>query len=83
MKITVEGGGGVKLSSEERYKELLVTNGIQCLLDSDGDQIDFGLLVDGGMYTLGPPRIQQQQQQVSLFCWTLVFSFLVNYQHCD
>ena len=59
MRIIVEGVGGVKISSEERYEKWLARNGRQCLLDSDGDQIDFGFLVEGGSYTLGPP-IQQQ-----------------------
>ena len=38
---------------------------VQSLVDNQDVEIDaFDLLVDGGMYTLGPPI--QQQQQVSL-----------------
>eukprot|EP00543_Licmophora_paradoxa_P002920 CAMPEP_0202451362 /NCGR_PEP_ID=MMETSP1360-20130828/9824_1 /ASSEMBLY_ACC=CAM_ASM_000848 /TAXON_ID=515479 /ORGANISM="Licmophora paradoxa, Strain CCMP2313" /LENGTH=55 /DNA_ID=CAMNT_0049069925 /DNA_START=23 /DNA_END=186 /DNA_ORIENTATION=+ len=54
MRIIIEGVGGKKISTEERYEKWLAGKGVTCLLDRDGDEIDFGLLVDGGTYTLGP-----------------------------
>lgn len=51
-----------RLSNEDGYKNLLLEFRIACLKDTaDGVEIeDFESLVDGGIYTLGPP-----QQQVS------------------
>ena len=63
IKITVEGIGGVKLSSENGYNNWLQRHGVVSLIDADNYQADFESLVDGGTYTLGPPLQQQQQQQ--------------------
>lgn len=54
MRIIVEGVGK-KISFEERYDKWLRSKGVTCLIDSEGDEIDFGLLVEGGTYTLGSP----------------------------
>ena len=59
-KITVDGVGGVKLSSENGYNSWLQRQGVVALIDADNCQTDFKSLDDGGTYTLGPP-IQQQQ----------------------
>lgn len=64
-KITV-GGTGIKLSHDADVEKLLDRKGVQCLVDSDGDEIfGFESLEDGGTYTLGPPKQQQQQQLIT------------------
>ena len=68
MRIIVDGIGGVKLVSEQGYEKWLKKNQRMCLLDSDGDQIDFESLVDGGKYTLGPPaKIPHASKGLRLF----------------
>ena len=60
IKITVEGVGGVKLSTDAELDKWLAMKQAQCLIGSDGYQvIGFASLEDGGTYTLGP---QQQHQ---------------------
>lgn len=54
-KITVDGVGGVKLSSESGYNNWLQRQGVIALIDTDNCQTDFESLVDGGTYVLGPP----------------------------
>ena len=64
IRINVEGVGGVKLTTDAELDKWLTNQGVDALLDSDGDQVvGFATLVDGSRYTLGPPRILQQQQQ--------------------
>jgi hypothetical protein len=82
IRITVEGVGGVKLSSNDELGRFLEKKKVQCLIDSDGDQVyGFDSLVDGGTYTLGPPQRQQQQQQQQqngkLLCCSRIFVFNV------
>ena len=63
-KITVEGVGGVKLSSDAALDKWLGNKGVECLLDEEGDEVvDFESLVHDRTYTLGPPLMQQQLQQ--------------------
>lgn len=58
-KVFVEGVGNVLLSDQTEYKELLNTEGVKCLLDSERNRVGgFTSLVDGGKYILGP---RQQQ----------------------
>ena len=48
IKITVEGVGGVKLSTDAALDKWLENKKVQCLIDSDGDEVvDFGTLNDG------------------------------------
>ena len=57
IRITVEGVGGVKLSTDAALDKWLGIMKVQCLVDSDGDKVvDFDSLVDGGTYTWGPPQ---------------------------
>eukprot|EP00339_Tiarina_fusa_P003020 CAMPEP_0117010082 /NCGR_PEP_ID=MMETSP0472-20121206/8983_1 /TAXON_ID=693140 ORGANISM="Tiarina fusus, Strain LIS" /NCGR_SAMPLE_ID=MMETSP0472 /ASSEMBLY_ACC=CAM_ASM_000603 /LENGTH=304 /DNA_ID=CAMNT_0004712537 /DNA_START=75 /DNA_END=989 /DNA_ORIENTATION=+ len=64
IRITVEGVGGVKLSTDAALDKWLENKKVQCLIDSDGDEVvDFDSVVDGGTYTLGPP--QQQRDHLS------------------
>ena len=63
IKINVEGVGGVKLTTDAELDKLLTNQGVDALLDSDGDQVvGFATLVNGSRYTLGPRILQQQQQ---------------------
>lgn len=65
IRITVEGVGGVKLSTNAGLDKLLKNKNVQSLIDSNGDEVvDFDSLVERVTYTLGPPRQQHQQQQV-------------------
>ena len=64
IRINVEGVGGVKLTTDAELDKWLTNQGVDALLDSDGDQVvGFATLVDGSRYTLGPLIRQQQQQQ--------------------
>jgi hypothetical protein len=74
-KITVEGVGGViggvKLSTDAELVRWLSKMGVDCLRDRDGDEVvGFASLVNGGVYTLGPPK-QQQQPYGKLRCCCL------------
>ena len=81
-KITVEGVGGVKLSTDAGLVRWLSRKGVDCLRDSDGDEVvDFESLEDGGRYTLGPPK-QQQQQDGKLRC-CCVFSCSLCWSNID
>jgi len=79
IRIAVEGVGGVKLSHNAALDKWLENKKVQCLIDSDGDEVvDFDSLVDGGTYTLGPPpqsqlpnqivELQQKNETLSLKC---------------
>ena len=65
MKITV-GDGEWEISSADGFKSLLNALDINWICRDGRNVIDFESLVDGGTYTLGPPRQQQQQQQQPL-----------------
>lgn len=82
IRIIVESVGGVKLSTDAALDKWLENKKVQCLIDSDGDEVvDFDSLVDGGTYTLGPPQhkqlhdqileLQQQNETLSLKCQIL------------
>ena len=59
----VDSNRTVALGSNVGYQQWLDREGVQSLVDSEGCEIvEYGLLVDGGEYTLGPPQQQQQQQ---------------------
>jgi hypothetical protein len=78
----VEGVGGVKLSSNDELGRFLENKKVQCLIDSDGDQVyGFDSLVDGGTYTLGPPQQQQQQQNGKLLCCSRIFVFYLLFEY--
>lgn len=65
IRITVEGVGGVKLSTEKEFDKWLKSEGVKCLLDDDNDKIiGFESLVDGGRYTLGPQQKQQDPPEI-------------------
>jgi hypothetical protein len=82
IRITVEGVGGVKLSSNDELGRFLENKKVQCLIDSDGDQVyGFDSLVDGGTYTLGPPQQQQQQQNGKLLCCSRIFVFNLLFEY--
>lgn len=54
-KITVDTVGGVKLSTDAGLDKWLENKKVQCLIDSEGDEVvDFDSLVHGGKYKLGP-----------------------------
>ena len=60
-KITVDGVG-LKLSNDRELVRWLHNKKVQCLIDSDGDEIGgFETLEDGGEYTLGPLQRAQSQ----------------------
>ena len=62
IRINVEGVGGVKLTTDAELDKWLTNQGVDALLDSDGDQVvGFATLVDGSRYTLGPLILQQRQ----------------------
>ena len=64
IRINVEGVGGVKLTTDAELDKWLSKQGVDALLDSDGDQVvGLATLVDGSRYTLGPLILQEQQQQ--------------------
>jgi len=70
-KITVADASGSDsrelLGSQDGYKELRDRLGVAFLVDEEGFHTnDFESLVDGGKYTLGPPKQQQQQQAKTL-----------------
>eukprot|EP00542_Grammatophora_oceanica_P014174 CAMPEP_0194039216 /NCGR_PEP_ID=MMETSP0009_2-20130614/11366_1 /TAXON_ID=210454 /ORGANISM="Grammatophora oceanica, Strain CCMP 410" /LENGTH=80 /DNA_ID=CAMNT_0038681969 /DNA_START=37 /DNA_END=275 /DNA_ORIENTATION=+ len=54
IAINIEGVGALKLSSREDYKDFLNDEGVKCLM-MNGVRQSFGVLVNGGTYTLGPP----------------------------
>lgn len=58
MKIDVEQIGVVEISNREDYHDFLNSEGVKCLL-ADGVRKNFGNLVDGGTYALGPRSHQQ------------------------
>ena len=62
-KIIVDGVGGVKLSSDAALDKWLEKKGVDCVFDAeDGYQVvDFESLVDGGKYTVTPPRQQEHE----------------------
>jgi len=61
IRIIVEGVGGVKLNTDGALDKWLEKKQVQCLIDSDGDEVvGFDILVDGGTYKLGPPEKRQQ-----------------------
>ena len=52
IRITVEGVGGVKLSTDAGFDKLLTRYGVNSLLDIDGDQIvGFESLIESGTYS--------------------------------
>ena len=66
-KIIVADGTGAeskeKLSNEEGCRNMIAAKGVECLIDVDGFKIrDFDSLENEGVYKLGPPLLQQQQQ---------------------
>ena len=63
INISIEGVGGVRLSSDSALDKWLDKNKVQCLINKDGYQVvDFDSLENEGVYKLGPPLLQQQQQ---------------------
>ena len=86
IRITVEGVGGVKLSTDAALDKWLGKKKVKCLIDSDGDEVvDFDSLVDGGEYTLGESDVNEQgilwqQQANGMECFQICFrSFIVEF----
>ena len=75
MKIEIEGVGGVKLFSEDGYEKWLRKKNVGYLLDSEGDQVDFEGLAEGGTYTLPPPPVPMVILELSLKTKTIVRSW--------
>jgi hypothetical protein len=52
-KITVHGVGGVKLSNDTELDKWLDKKEVECLVDTEGDEVGgFCSLAQGGTYTL-------------------------------
>ena len=68
INISIEGVGGVRLSSDSALDKWLDKNKVQCLINKDGYQVvDFDSLENEGVYKLGPPLLQQQQVSQRFF----------------
>ena len=58
-RITSAGVGGVKLSSDDDLGNWLGRQGVQSLIENDGDKVGgFNVIEQGGKDTLGPPQLQ-------------------------
>ena len=66
-----------KLSTQDGYKNLLFGLKVAVLKDADDIEIeDFESLEDGGTYTLGQPRQQQDGEFCCSFCLALCCAIL-------
>ena len=80
IKVVINEGGEIskeKISSNEGYEKMLARLRVQSIKDNEGYNIDgFPSLEDGGTYTLGQPRHQQDGEFCCSFCFALCCAIL-------